>query len=311
MLSLRIKGNHMAHRLSRMASTLLTVLASAGSVMPAEAGRFLCRERQIGMLPRGVTPPPPVYVDADSMQDAMEKARPSFSGQYFCIPPAPTREEHAAEVARLNKAVAATAPKTCPAPTDTQASYRYSAPLAAATSSDCDVALEPDEQLFLAGFLTEGDGACNWGLLAQGRSTYLFGAQAVASGGGIPAIGRETVGSHITRGIQQQKPMTAAYSAGIAHAKALGCGPLASALRDGALGYLDRTGKDARSGRFLGQCAANSRRKLSTDQCSCIAEIVRSIVPAVYFRSFDYKEHVEDIKGRGGALSIALMQCNP
>ena len=174
----------MAHRLSRMASTLLTVLASAGSVMPAEAGRFLCRERQIGMLPRGVTPPPPVYVDADSMQDAMEKARPSFSGQYFCIPPAPTREEHAAEVARLNKAVAATAPKTCPAPTDTQASYRYSAPLAAATSSDCDVALEPDEQLFLAGFLTEGDGACNWGLLAQGRSTYLFGAQAVASGGG-------------------------------------------------------------------------------------------------------------------------------
>jgi hypothetical protein len=165
----------------------------------------------------------------------------------------------------------------------------------------CRRDFSPEEQVFIAGLSQGLLQRCGFPANPQSRAklqTFLVASGWVAAYGGdytAPRLG-DALGS-------QAASMTA-YAAGDAAQKAVGCTAAGRLLAEGVVAYLSRT-----SSRYVDGCARYYEGRYTRQQCQCIADVGRAVLPEINTQEFS-PESIRYIGSRNPFLSLQIgLQC--
>ena len=157
-----------------------------------------------------------------------------------------------------------------------------------------------------------GNDRCKWNLGQAGLGIFLSASVAVAAGGMEEDLRpHETVGMHAERLAKSTANSALAFGSGRELASTLGCGGLSNNLMLKTRAYLHKEEDSKAAGlgsAFMGGCVVYNRRQFTQEQCRCLGEVGRVLVPSIYLREFDYQDSVADIK-KHFVLTPFLLKC--
>lgn len=144
----------------------------------------------------------------------------------------------------------------------------------------CRHAFTVEEQVFIAGLAQGLLKECGFPADPQSQRKLLT---FLTASGSVATIGADYSAPRIRDGVASQTVNIAAYTAGDAAFKAVGCTPLGSLLADGIVAYLDLTSS---LGRFVDGCARYYEGRYTRAQCQCVADVMRAVEPEIYTQEF-------------------------
>lgn len=167
-----------------------------------------------------------------------------------------------------------------------------------ALTAPCTRALSHQELMFAAGVAELLAERCNYP--SSPTQAALYAPLRVAAG--VVGTGSNQWGS-----FPAVVQSVSAYAAGATFAKSIApadkCGPDAERLFQGYLSYLEATAKDAV---YVYTCSGG----LSREQCQCIADRARFIIPGIHRESYGGDTSLEVVEKRNPVLGIQMrLEC--
>lgn len=148
----------------------------------------------------------------------------------------------------------------------------------------CQRTLSPKEQVFVAGASQYLLSQCG---LPADLTSRLKLQKFLLSSAFVGAIGRQYGNPDLGQGLGDQASSMAAYGAGEATAKAIGCTDAGKRLAKNVVKYLDRTAEGSPDKpNYVDGCARYYSVQYSKKQCRCLADIGRSVFPNIYEMEF-------------------------
>jgi len=149
-----------------------------------------------------------------------------------------------------------------------------------ALENSCQRAFTVEEQVFIAGLAQGLLKDCGFPADPRSRSKMLTFVTAATS---VGIFGSDHSAEHLGDAASSQIVNNAAYTAGDAAFKAVGCTPLGRLLADGVVAYLDLASS---SNRFVEGCARYYEGRYTRAQCQCVADVMRAVEPEIYTQEF-------------------------
>ena len=162
------------------------------------------------------------------------------------------------------------------------------------------------EQFFLGGFSSAIMNRCKYSPQDKSQITPFLESIWITANLGGPAY----ASSDLPEALAQSSVSTAALYTGLKMAEAFGCSKESKYIVDGFVRYLSHTSSKTTGGRqFADTCARHYNGQYSQEQCQCVADLARAVIPEIHASEFS-PEIIRDIISRNPFLGAPIVaQC--